>query len=421
MSLSVPSDRCGNAGPLVFLSLVFHPDSSASSLMLTDLFRRLAASGMKITVLCAFPSKDSVERVGYLPRYDELDGIRIIRCGLRIDGKRSLAHRALAYASFLTHAGWQLLRRPRTTRILGGSDPPFLPIALLVLSRLGRFRYELLLHDIYPDILTGVGAMPASSPVVRLWRALNRQAFRRARRVTAIGRDMVRLLTDGYGVDRAKIDFLPLWGVAEIDSSEVTARSHLLQELGLDDRFVVQYAGNMGLLHDMDSIVLAADMLRDDPSIHFLLIGKGRRRAAAEDLAAHLELTNITWLDFIYRDRLRDGLLACDTSIVSLRPGLEGVAVPSKLFGILASGRSVLAQVPAESEVAYVVEEERCGLVIPPGDPEALADAIRRLAADADATRAMGERARAAYDAKYSIEHAANAYAAMWGEQTSVS
>jgi glycosyltransferase involved in cell wall biosynthesis len=168
-------------------------------------------------------------------------------------------------------------------------------------------------------------------------------------------------------------------------------------------------------------LVRAAELLRDEPHIHFLFIGKGMRRTGAEALTHSLKLTNITWRNFLPREQLPESLVNCDAALISFRSGLEGTAVPSKLYGILASGRPVIAQVPAASEVAYTVDEERCGVVVPPGDAAALASAIKVLAADPDATRAMGERARAAYDAKYSIEHAANAYAAMWGEQTSVS
>jgi len=398
---------------VVFVSLVFYPDSSASSILFTDLFRQLVDE-TGITVLCGFPTKDIGVDVSLLPRRETLDGIEIVRCGVRIQGKRSILTRAVAYVSFLVHAGWRLLRLECRARVVGGTDPPFTSIALWVLSRLGRLEYECILLDVYPDGLIGLGALSASSTIAWVWRALNRLSYRGAVRLDVIGRDMVTLLERRYDVDPRKTVYIPHWGAMEVDAMEVADRSPLIERLGLQGKFVVQYSGNMGLWHDMESFVHAADRVRDDDRIQFLFIGKGMRRAGAERLAQTLGLTNITWMDFLPREQLAQGLASCDAALISLRQGLQGVAVPSKLYGILASGRAVVAQVPRNSEVAYVVEEERCGVVVDPGDVAGLAGAIRLLASDGELTRQMGERARAAYRAKYTLDHAAHAFKSLW-------
>jgi colanic acid biosynthesis glycosyl transferase WcaI len=398
---------------IVFVCLVFHPDSSASSILFTDLFRRLANDGSRITVLTGFPSKDA----GYhatLPRREDLDGIQIIRCGLRIQGKQSITARALAYSSFLLHAGWKLAWIGRRSRVVGGTDPPFTSIVLWLLSRLTRFDYECILLDIYPDGLVGLGRMRSSSSLTRVWRALNRRSYRAARRLTVIGRDMAALLQNRYGIDPGHIDYIPHWGSEEVECLEDVSQRPFLAQLGLTEKFVVQYSGNMGLWHDIDSIVRAAYLLRSDPHIHFLFIGKGRRRFGAEQLARRLGLMNITWLDFVPRSSLGESLLSCDAALVSLGHGLAGVAVPSKLYGILASGRPLIAQVPVESEVAYVAVEEHCGIVIEPGNDAGLAAAVQSLATDPDLVRTMGDNARYAYRTKYTIGQAAAAFETLW-------
>ena len=432
--LAPPSTR-----RILFVCLVFHPDSSASSLLFTDLFRRLASQGAEITVLCGFPSKDGDREPVSLRRQETLDGIEIIRCGLRLQGKRNLPARALAYGSFLAHAGWKLLRLGRDARMVGGTDPPFTSIALWLLSWIGRFDYECILLDVYPDGLVGVGALKDRAPLTRLWRALNRLSYRRARQLTVIGRDMIALLQRYYGVDPHMVRYIPHWSTREVDSvvdrtsvsgqpegirdsirpadqgqGTEPCRGGLREQLHFEDKFVVQYSGNMGLWHDIESLVRAADSLRHDERIHFLFIGKGMRRRAAEGLSRELGLSNVTWLEFLPREQLAEGLASCDLALISLRAGLEGVAVPSKLYGILASGRPVIAQVPRESEVAYVIEEEQCGLVVEPGDVEGLARAIQALASDPSVARRMGARALAAYREKYTIEQAASAFTGIW-------
>ncbi|MBV9281465.1 MAG: glycosyltransferase, partial [Chloroflexi bacterium] len=113
-------------------------------------------------------------------------------------------------------------------------------------------------------------------------------------------------------------------------------------------------------------------------------------------------------------DQLGETLASCDLALISMRAGLEGVAVPSKLYGILASGRPILAQVPRESEVAYAVEEEQCGIVVDPGDVDGLVEAIRALAADTDLLSRMGANALSAYRSKYTIDRAAVSFRELW-------
>jgi colanic acid biosynthesis glycosyl transferase WcaI len=399
---------------LVFVCLVFHPDTSASSILFTDLFRRLADSDMAVTVLCGFPAKERDLDLRGVPREETVGAVRIVRCGLRIDGKRNLAFRTLGYGSFLAHAAWKLLKMGPRVQVVGGTDPPFVSVALWLLSLTRRVRYEEILLDVYPDGLTALGRLDPTSRLVRIWRELNRRSYLGAGRITVIGRDMVTLLIHRYGIDPERVAYVPHWGSAEVDCSEQGATGLLRERLGLGAKFVVQYSGNMGLWHDIETLVRAVALLQDDPSIHFLFIGKGMRRQGAETLFRNLGLANGTWVDFLPREQLADGLASCDAALISLREGLEGVAVPSKLYGILASGKAVLAQVPRESEVAYTVTEEQCGYVIEPGDAAGLAAAIRLLASQPDLCAAMGRRGREAYRRKYTIDQAVDAFRALW-------
>jgi len=400
---------------VVFVCLVFHPDTAASSMLFTDLFRSLSRNSLQVTVFCGFPSKDSLEDVKQLARHEFLDGVEIVRCGLRIRGKRHLAARAAAYGSFLAHAGWKLLKLKGAPTILGGTDPPFTVAALWLLSRLRPLAYECVVLDLYPDGLVALGSLGDRALPTRLWRWFNRKGYAGARRIFVISRDSIRLLQQRYGVDPSKVVYIPHWGTVEVEEVVPGERGPLIIQLGLQDKFVVQYSGNMGLWHDMDTFVQAANLLRDNERVHFLFIGKGMRRAHAESLASKLQLSNITWMDFLPREQLPQSLASCDAALVSLRAGLEGVAVPSKLYGILAAGKAVVAQVPPESEVAYTVEEAQCGIVVPPGDARALATAIARLASDSELVQNMGKRARQAYISRYTIGQAVKAYLEVWG------
>jgi len=369
-----------------------------------------------VTVLCGFPTKD--REYASLPRRERLGDIEIVRCGLRLEGKRTLPARALAYGSFLVHAGLILLRIGPRALVLGGTDPPFTAAALGLLSCLRRLDYQCIILDAYPDGLVGIGRLGEQALLTRVWRTLNRLGYGRARGLLVIGRDMMDLLRERYGVSSQRVTYIPLWATDEVERAVAPGRENLLGRLGLADKFVVQYSGNMGLWHDMETLVRAAGLLRDSREIHFLFIGKGMRRAGAEALARRLNLENITWLDFVPREQLPETLPGCDAALVSLRAGLEGVAVPSKLFGIMATGRPIVAQAPASSEVARVLTESGCGVVVRPGDAAGLAGAIRDLAVDPDGTRAMGRRARDAYLARYTLARAVGDFERLLGEGT---
>lgn len=402
---------------IVFVSQVFYPDAMATSQLFTDLLRELAhkyEDDVKISVVCGYPSQSRAFESQEIPRHEIFDGIEIFRCGMAVDVKRSYVARALSYGSFLLGASRRILRLRKADEILGVTNPPFLAILLWALSLLGGFRYKYMLLDIYPEGLIALGDLAANSFIGRSWKALNGRSYRRAEQLIVLGRDMVPILRT-YGVLPERITYIPHWSAAKITEPIPFAENPYAEKLSLKDRFVVQYSGNMGLWHDMDTFVRAAAELRDAEDIHFLFIGDGIRRAGAEKLAESLNLKNITWMDFVPRSELGKSLTCCHLALISLRTGLEGIAVPSKLYGILASGRGILAQVPADSEIGLVVEEEACGVAIEPGNARELANVIARLAADRTQVEQMGRNAFAAYGNKYTLTQAVAAFEALWG------
>ncbi|MGI8824413.1 MAG: glycosyltransferase family 4 protein [Chloroflexota bacterium] len=394
----------------MFVCLDFYPDDQAASQLFTDLMVRLAQRGTKITVLCGFPMGVPRNSGADIRRHETLAGISIHRCGFHIKNKHRLAGRAVLYGSFLVHAAWKLLGVNRETFVFGVTSPPFCAHLLWATSRLAGFRYGYMFLDLFPEALIALGKLSPRSPLTRAWKHLNGVSYRSAARLGVLGRDMIPVLRSAYGIDAWRVRYIPHWSAAEVSRPVSFRENDLARRLGLDDKFVVQYSGNMGLLHDIDALVRAADQLRDDARIHFLFIGKGRRRQAAEELTRELGLRNVTWLTFVPRDQLNETLSCCHAALVSLRASMEGVAVPSKLYGILAFGRPVVAQVPAASEIAMVIREEGCGLVAVPGDVEELASAIRTLSSSPMLAEEMGARAFAAYQRAYTVEHAVSAF-----------
>lgn len=401
-----------SAARVIFVGQTYYPDATSSGQLYTPLLEALAAEGKDILVLCGYPL--GVPSGTPVPARETRRGVRIIRCGLRIDTKKSMLHRAASYATYLLSTLMHLLCVHRGDLVFGITNPPFNAVLIWIASLVRQFRYQYMILDAYPEGLIALGRLDAGSPFARFWFVANRRAYRRASKMVVLGRDMVPVLVANYGIDPQRCVYIPHWSAAEHAEIRPIEASRSLARLGLADKFVVQYSGNMGLWHDMLALVQAADRLREHPEVHFLFIGGGIRRAEAESLARDKKLANITWRDFVPLDELDDSLSGCHVALISLRSGLEGVAVPCKLYGILAVGRAVLAQVPPQSEVALTVEEFHCGVVVPPGDVTALADAILRMSKDREETAAMGRRGRESYLTHYRLEQGKAAFAALW-------
>jgi glycosyltransferase involved in cell wall biosynthesis len=394
---------------LVFVCQVFHPDESSTSDLFSELLAQLAARGREWEVLSGFPADPKAASA--CASRELWRGITIRRGGLRLAFKRSLPARALAYASYCLWLAWRLVVcTPSSARILVATNPPFAPILVHVCSWVRGWSFEVMLLDVYPDGLVAIGILSERSWTTKVWRWFNRRALRASRGVLVLGRDMERLCIERYGLRDALVRYTPHWSPIATKAGVPAEQTRMWQRLGLRDEFVVQYSGNMGLWHDMECIVRAAEQLRDDPRVRFLMIGGGRRKEAAERLCGELGLPNMTWLPYQPKEQLVDSLACCHAALISQRAGLEGVAVPCKIYGILASGRAVLSQVPAGSEVALAVAEEACGITTTPGDVGALVAAIRTLAGDRQLAARMGNRAFDAYAAKYTVEAAADTF-----------
>ena len=386
---------------LVFLCQVFYPDASSTSQLFRPLLAKLVENGYDVTVLSGRSGVHEEQRHG------SIDGIKIRRHGVGLNHKRHLTLRSLAYATFLIDVFFSLLFMRNTNRFIGVTNPPFNIQMLALTSAIRKRQFDYICLDLHPEGLVRSGLLKNDSSVTRIWTWLNRVSYKRANKIYAIGRDMMSLLIDTYDLHENKISYVPHWSINEDAPYIEFSASKFTQSMQLQDKFVVQYSGNMGLWHDMETFVRAAKLLLDDDSVAFVFIGDGIRRQGAKLLADELGCTNIRWENFVDEEDLHESLSACHVALISLKEGLEGVAVPCKLYGILASGRVVLSVSPATSETALTVNEHGCGVNVLPRDVNGLASAIRDLAAkDSEVVRAMGLKGLEACRTHYSVANA---------------
>jgi glycosyltransferase involved in cell wall biosynthesis len=319
------------------------------------------------------------------------DGVEIVRVGSTAFDRSKLSLRAINYLTYLALSLWEGLKVEPPDVVLCWTDPPVIADLALVLAR--RFDAPLVVvsQDVFPEVAVALDRID-NRPLVEVLRLATRLYLKRADRVVAIG-DTMRERLIGKGAERERIVVIPNW----TDTSGLEPRSRdnaWAADHDLVDKFVVMHSGNIGHAQDLDTLIRAATFLRDLDDLRIVLIGGGARRDELKELARVLDVESVLFMGYQPRELLADSLSAADVHVVGLARGLSGYVVPSRLYGVLAAGRPVIAAAEPDSETAKVVEQVGCGIVTPPGRPELLAAAIRRAYDGRLDLEQMGRRGR---------------------------
>lgn len=400
---------------LLFINQHYPPDAGATGRLLAQLAEELVRRGHQVTVLTGRPTYAEARGTSAPPE-ETRNGVHVRRLPI-LPRFASPPGRVLHYLSF----GMSLLfggaRLPRPDGILAlSSTPLFGGVAALALARLKRCPLLYCVQDLYPEIAVALGVL--RSPVLeKVAERLERLAWRGADRVIVIGRDLVPA-ADRRGVDAAKVSVIANW--ADLLRILPVDRGASRREFGIPEQgFLVQYAGNLGHSQDLETVLAAARIVasRAGESVRFLLVGGGTRVTDVQRAAA--ELPSVGFLPHQPDEKLAQVLGTADLSLVSLKAGLTRFCVPSKVYSILASGRPVGAAVDRGSEIARIIAEGDCGFCVEPGDAEALANEILRLAGDAEEANRLGRNARDYGERTTGLARAAAEYEELFAELVS--
>jgi hypothetical protein len=259
--------------------------------------------------------------------------------------------------------------------------------------------------DLHPEAEVAAGMVRERSTLARVLAWLDARAYRGADFVVDLGAYM-RQRVMRKGVLPAKSHTVNIWG-GRGDATPTNGWNPLTSRLNLEDRFVVMYSGNAGIVHDFGAIQEAMRELRNDQHVFFLFVGDGPRRREVEEFARRETIWNFAYHDYFPRDLLRYSLSVADVHLISLREPFVGVSVPSKLYGAMASARPILFVGPKRCETADAIRDARCGIVVDPrdgGDVAAgrkIAEIIRGWADVKSAREELGARGRCAFLERY--------------------
>jgi colanic acid biosynthesis glycosyl transferase WcaI len=396
-------------------SELYYPEETSTGYVMTRIAEGLATR-LPVRVLCAQPTYSA--RGTRAPGKETRAGVRIRRVwSTTWPNERMLARLANQITVTVSTSLYALFALRRRDRVLVVTDPPVLPYAMALVCLLRRAACVVLVQDSYPEVLVAAGVSREGSFLVRLLDLSNRLLYRFAARVVVVGRGMqerARAKLDSRHAGKVRV--IRDWADTDLVHALPREGSELLRELGLSDKFVVQYAGNISRLNDIENLVEAIETFREEPRFHFLFVGRGGRREWLEREVERRGLENVTQIGWMPRSESPRMHRACDLVLVPLIPGMGGIAVPSRLYNSLASGRPIIAVTEAVSELARITSEESVGWVVPPGDPAALAAAIREAAADSGRLREMGARARRAAERRLSRDRVVGEWVALFAE-----
>ena len=390
----------------LLISQVFYPDEVAVSNLFTNLCTVLTErEGLSIDVWSAQPSYTCLERQ---PRYRNYKGINIYYLPSTNFHKDYRMGRLINVVTFSLSVVFRLLFSCGKQTVISHTVPPFLAIVIAFVCRVKRNRFIYVIMDVFPDGLIRLKKVSAKNILIIVWKKLHFSAFKFSDKIVVIGRDMHDWLLSVYPDGIGKVEYIPLWQDDDLIKPLPFDENPFVIKYSLKGRFVVQYSGNMGLWNDMRTMGTAVNKRPDN--VVFSFIGGGMRKKELIDTFDKDNPENTLIIPFLPNNEYAFSVSACHAAIVSFRQGLEGMAVPSKIIGIMAAGIPVIALVPERTEIAYIINEEKCGYVVNPGDVDGLMRAIGELKNNERRRIEMGANGRKAFVSKYTSKIVAKSY-----------
>jgi len=380
--------------------------------MLLELAEGLAQKGWEVTVITGFPNyPGGAVFDGYKKRLFQEEwvrGVRVRRVYLYTSSNRNYLNRILTFSSFTISSAVALMSTARPNLVLAVLQPLSQGVVLPGIARLKRAKLVFSIQDLHPDAQIKLG-MVRSRLLIKMLKAVERYSYRHADALQVICEDFKSHCIEN-GAEQQSIAVIRNW--IDLDLVKPRPRVNAFRhELGLSETdTVILLAGTVSMASGAEIMLAVAEKLFHDDRIRIVFVGEGVLLEQMIEAARNKALSNMLFCPLQPRERLADVQAISDISVVTVAPGAEQSSVPSKVLGYMAAARPVLASAAQESETARFIVESGAGVVVPPGDSDALAQAILSLQDRADARRAMGERGRRYLEERLSKQHIVDRY-----------
>jgi glycosyltransferase involved in cell wall biosynthesis len=424
---------------ILIINQSFWPDVVATAQQAHDLAKELTARGDQVTVIA---SRSLYGQAGAtLAKNEVKDGITIHRVSRNLFRKRGLFTRTIDYIRFNVACAVRATVLPRHDAVICLTTPPFVALVGVLLQGIKRSRFIFWTMDLYPDLPVEAGIVVRGSLVHKALSWLDMTCLRHADCVVTLGRCMRdRILAKGITPSRVRI-IRPWSDPCEIP--DVPPRTHenqpthepdarlkdsvgsplliatnpskwsfnsFREQWGIGNRFVIQYSGNFGLGHDSQTVFDTMLAMKGDDNIRWVMVGDGVMTPLLVDFVRRHDIRNVIIKPYQPRESLGSLISLGNVHLVLMVPRFEGVILPSKLYGVLAAGRPAIFVGPSGSEIAQIIREENCGVVLDNRNSQQLREVIEKLRDTPELALALGQRGRRALETKYSMRHASEAW-----------
>jgi glycosyltransferase involved in cell wall biosynthesis len=390
---------------LIFVNRFFFPDHSATSQILSDLAFHLAAMGREVHVITSTQIYDAPQ--ASLPSDETVNDVHVHRVPSTRFGRNTLLGRSFDYLSFYRSV-WRCLMKIafQGDIVVAKTDPPLVSIVAMAAARRKGAGLINWLQDLYPELAVQLGVPFIQGPFAAGLIKLRNRSLQAAEANIVVGGLMAQKVK-ALGLSTERIHLIPNWCDDLAVKPVAQTENPLRKAWDLNDKFICGYSGNLGRAHQFDTVLAAAELLRGNPRIVFLMIGGGKRFNELSNAVETHDLSNsFRFIPYQERKLLALALNVPDVHWLSLNPKLEGMIVPSKFYGIAAAGKPIVVIGDNQGELAQLVHEHHCGFVIRPDDASGLASTLLKLEREPAAAAEMGMGARRMLEGQFSRKHA---------------
>lgn len=377
----------------------FPPDYAPTGQLIDEITQQLSQQDIQVSVFSGQPGYAFSTQRG-APLKEDRHQVRVKRSRTAQLWPKQIRGKAINGLLFFLRAGLHLLRSARKYDvILLTTAPPFLPVLGYLASLILGKSYICLVYDLYPDIAVELNVVKHNHVLAKAWRLVNYYVWKNASGIIVLSGAMKRRVIRQCPRVRGKISVIHSWADPKQIVPIPKTKNWFAWKYQLVDIFTVIYSGNMGRCHDMDTLLEAMILLKDEP-IRFVFIGGGAKRPDVMAQVQDRGLKNSQFLPYQDKEVLPYSLTAGNVSLVSVSPGMQDLVAPSKVYSALSSGRPIVAVCPKSSYLNDLIADANCGITIENGDGKGLADFILYLQKDHVTAKVMGDNAH-----RYLKEH----------------
>lgn len=395
---------------VLFLCQYFYPEYISSATLPYDTALALVKEGLDVSVICGYPLEYSKDN--NIPKKEIHRGIKINRLKYLQLNRSSFIGRLTNYVSFTLMVLLKFFSLKKYKLIIVYSNPPVLPLIVAWATKVFDSKMIFVSYDVYPEIALATNSISKDGFINTIMKYINKSIYKDINTVVALSNEMKEyLLEHRVLLKEEQVEVIPNW-YEDRDTGDVS-KSYINEKyVNLDPKnnLIVSYFGNMGICQDLDTILEAIRVLKNDSKIKFVFAGHGNKIGQMKKVIKQESLENVTIYDFLHGQDFQDALNISDCFLVSLEKDLTGLAVPSKTYSYMMAGKPIISIMGKESDISKDLLNNNAGYVIESGENEQLVSAIEEVKNNECKRKQMGQNSRRIFLDKYTTQKCTQQY-----------